>query len=326
KPGDGYDVGEGDGKFTVARGLQEFWDRDAHSIVRGLTDPSKIPGGELNAAALQRLDVWTDGGTRDLFNFSVDAQNLAGAFYARGRDVQYLTEFANAPGQDPKSGNFDPKYTVWEDLPGVVFQRYGATVPSQVAFDDGTGQHVGTGSEIIERVQSAMYFLASRWPEPELRTLSARSKDDPAPGVAQCEIDEKCDFDFSHGGRTGPVSVALPPGYGNRFNQQQRYPVIYFLHGYGQDPSGLSSVEALFTNWMADPAASIATRFPKVIVVYVDGRCRWQNGKAECLRGSFFTDSVMAQGSQDESWWLALMDEVDRRFRTMPEGAADWTE
>src|SRR6185369_9798939 len=91
QPGDGYDVGEGDGKFTVSSGLQRFWDRDAHSIVRRMVDPTKVPGGELTDNALARLDVWTDGGTRDLFNFSVDAQHLMGAFAARDRDVAYLT-------------------------------------------------------------------------------------------------------------------------------------------------------------------------------------------------------------------------------------------
>ena len=71
--------------------------------------------------------------------------------------------------------------------------------------------------------------------------------------------------------RSGPVSIRLPPGYAFDGNTQ-RYPVVYFLHGYGQDPSQLASVEGLFPNWMNDPSDSIATRLPKMIVVYVDGR------------------------------------------------------
>ncbi len=45
-----------------------------------MVDPKNVPGGELSDEALARIDVWTDGGTRDLFNFSVDAQHLVGGF------------------------------------------------------------------------------------------------------------------------------------------------------------------------------------------------------------------------------------------------------
>ncbi len=337
QPGDGYDVGEGDGKFTVTAGLQEFWDRDPWSIVRGLTAPSKIPAGELTDDALQRMDVWTDGGVRDLFNFGVDAQNLVGGLYARGRDAQYMTDFSAAPGQDPSQPlAFNAKTVVFDDLPGVVFQRYGAADPTPADIAGGSGKHVGTGPEILNRLQTALYFIGSRWPEPELRTLTQGSRINPAPGLPPCQIDERCDITFPPDGmpqlsphRSGPVSISLPPGYAFDGNTQ-RYPVVYFLHGYGQDPSGLAAVEALFPNWMNDPQDSIATRLPKMIVVYVDGRCRWQKQsggyKAECLRGTFFTDSVMAQGAQDESWWLDLMNYVDQNFRTLGETEVEWTE
>jgi hypothetical protein len=337
QPGDGYDVGEGDGKFTVANGLQTFWDRDPWSIVRGFTPPGKIPSGELTDGALQRIDCWTDGGVRDLFNFGVDAQNLVGGFYARGRDVQYMTDFAYAPGEDAtQPASFNAKTVAFDDLPGVVFQRYGAIDPTESDITLGSGKHVGTVPELLNRVETAMYFIGSRWPEPELRTLAQPSRNNPAKGAKPCEVAERCDMTFPPDSepqlstyRSGPVSISLPPGYAFEGNTQ-RYPVVFFLHGYGQDPSGLASVEALFPNWMNDPADSIATRLPKMIVVYVDGRCRWQKQgqgyKPECLRGTFFTDSVMSQGSQDESWWLDLVDYIDNNFRTLGEAEIDWTE
>src|SRR5262249_10176203 len=121
KPGDGYDVGEGDSKFTVSRGIQRFWDRDAHSIVRRMVDPSNIPGGELGDDALARIDLWTDGGTRDLFNFGVDGQHLAGTLFARGRDTAYFTQFNAFPGLDPKNPSYYPARVVYDDLQGVIF-------------------------------------------------------------------------------------------------------------------------------------------------------------------------------------------------------------
>jgi hypothetical protein len=327
KPGDGYDVGEGDGKFTVSNGLQRFWDYDSHSVVRQTT--SSVPGGPLDDAALSRIDLWTDGGTRDLFNFDVDAQHLAGAFAARGRDVSYLTDFTQAPGLDPKQENlYEPEKVVWDDLTGIVFQRYGKIDPTQNDIDMGSGQHVGTVYEIASRLQSALYFIGSRWPEPELRTQVENSNDDAADAATNCEVIGNCTFNFtSKDGRTGPVGITLPPGYAHRLQQDRHYPVVYMLHGYGQKPEDLEAAIVFLRNWMNSPTKSGASRLPKAILVYVDGRCRvGPTGKAECIRGSFFTDSVRKDGVKDEQWWLELMDYVDQHYRTMGESLVDWTQ
>ncbi|NUQ76860.1 MAG: hypothetical protein HUU21_25275 [Polyangiaceae bacterium] len=327
KPGDGYDVGEGDGKFTVASGLQRFWDYDPHSIVRKMT--STVPGGELTDEALSRIDLWTDGGTRDLFNFHVDAQHLAGTFAARGRDVAYFTGFTELPGLDPETPNdFSPPKVIYEDLQGIVFQRYGKIDPAPVDIQNGSGQHVGKASEVVTRLQSALYFIGSRWQEPELRELVEDTKTDPREGVTECEELGSCSMMFTSSfGRTGPVAISLPPGYGNAKQQDRRYPVIYMLHGYGQTPEDLSAAVILLQNWMNNSLESAENRLPKAILVYVDGRCRvGANGKPECIRGTFFTDSAREDGVQNEQWWLELMDYVDQNYRTMGESVVDWTD
>jgi len=102
--------------------------------------------------------------------------------------------------------------------------------------------------------------------------------------------------------------------------------VIFLLHGYGQNPQDLEATIVLLQNLMNNPATSGATRLPKSIIVYVDGRCRMQNGKAECLRGTFFGDSPRAGSAQDESWWLELMNYLDHTYRTLGEATVDWTE
>lgn len=327
QPGDGYDVGEGDGQFTACSGLNNFWERDSHSIVRQWS--KEVPGGDLDDEALRRIDVWTDGGTRDLFNFAVDAQHLVGAFAARGRQVTYLSDFTRAPGLDPSMpNNFLPPNIVYEDMPGIVFQRYGHTDPSQKDIDQGSGQHVGTAAEIASRLQTALYFIGSRWPEPELRQFVEESKLDPDPDAEDCEVDGNCTFEFTSSfGRKGPVGVTLPPGYANAKQKSRRYPVIYMLHGYGQTPEDLGAAIIFLRNWMNSPLDGMGSRLPKAILVYVDGRCRvTDEGRAECIRGTFYTDSVRAEGVQDESWWLELMDHVDSKYRTMGESAVDWTE
>lgn len=329
KPGDGYDVGEGDGKFTVARGLQRFWDRDAHSIVARMVDPAKVPSGELTDEALARIDLWTDGGTRDLFNFGAAAQHLVGTFAGRGRDTAYFDAFTAVPGLDPRSpGDYYPARVVYEDLPGVVFQRYGKVDPTPEDIASGSGQHVGSGTEILSRIQSALYFIGSRWQDPELHWQFESSADDPIPGAPECEVLGSCTLEFtSKAGRAGPFAVTLPPGYANRKLEHVRYPVIYMLHGYGQSPEDLAAAAVLVRSWMNSPQDSGASRLTKAILVYVDGRCRiGAGGKPECLQGTFFADSPRADGAEDEQWWLELMDYVDQRYRTLGEREVDWAD
>jgi hypothetical protein len=335
KPGDGYDVGEGDGKFTVSRGLQRFWDRDAHSIVRRMVDPAKVPAGELTDDALSRIDVWTDGGLRDLFNFGVDAQHLVGSFAARGRSVGYLSGFAQAPGLDPTMASYyDPKLVDWDDLPGVVLQRYGHIDPTPNDIENGSGQHVGTGSEVASRLEAAFYFIASRWrhrSELTLRVEPGKAADGNA--VDGCtEGSATITFPpegapLGASGRRAPAGISFPPGYCNKDLQQIRYPVIYLLHGYGQSPQDLEATIVLLQNWMNDSLLSGARRLPKAIIVYVDGRCRiGPTGQAECIRGTFFADSVRKDGAQDDQWWLELMDYVNKTYRTLPGESIEWTE
>ncbi|MCC6528014.1 MAG: hypothetical protein IT373_35535 [Polyangiaceae bacterium] len=322
-----YDKGEGDGEFTVARGLQHVWDWDSSSVVRRRT-PS-VPGGELDDTALGRLDLWTDGGTRDLFNFAESARQLAGSFAARGREVAQYASFVAPPGLDISNENaYDPSKIVWSDMPGVVMQRYGKDDPTAKEIEDGAGQHVGTVPEIASRLQSALYFIGSRWPDAP-RARFSPSAENPAPGAPDCAVSPgNCLFDFtSSDGRTGPVVVSLPPGYAHKDLQDKRYPVIYMLHGYGQTPDDLQAAIVFLSNWMNAPTTSQASRLAKAILVYVDGRCRPNaDGVAECIRGTFFTDSVRADGAHIESWWLELIDYIDANYRTMGETLVEQTD
>lgn len=311
-----YDFGEGDGKFTAAKGLLEFWKRDTRSIIHQWETP---PGGLLDDEALARTDWWTDGGTRDLFNFAVSAQHLVGSLVARGRNAFYYTSISNLPGQEPgNERSFVPGAIPWADVPGTVMFRYGKDDPTEKDIQNGSGQHVGTGDEVARRLQSALYFIGSRWPNAP-RTYSEVAEVDLAEDIDPCMRIGNCNYEFtSSDGRTGPVGITLPPGYGNAKLQDERYPVIYLLHGYGMTPQDLGAAILFLSNWMNGSGDSSASRLPKAIVVYVDGRCRvGKTGEAECIRGNFFTDSVRETGFKGETWWLELMDWVDGKFRTM---------
>ena len=123
------------------------------------------------------------------------------------------------------------------------------------------------------------------------------------------------------------MSINLPPGYAQKDQKNRRYPVIFMLHGYGQTPEDLGAAIVFVGNWMNNSNDSMPSRLPKALLVYVDGRCRTgADGKAECQRGSFFTDSAREGGLEDESWWLELMAHIDQNYRTMGDSEVDWPE
>lgn len=320
-----YDYGEGNAKFDYAPGYRTFLERDSRTVIEQL--PMGTQSQPLDDAALSRLDLWTDGGTRDLFNFAVDASALAGAWFSRDRITHYYTEMHNIPGQNPKDPKtFTASHIDWSSIPGGVMMRYGKIDPSQKDIDLGSGQHVGTVDEIARRLQSALYFIGHRWPDSP-RSHDEASNIDPIEGATSCEVNGACDWEFTDSrGRKGPVSVNLPPGYAHKGLQDKRYPVIFLLHGYGQTPEDLKAAIVFLSNWMNFPGDSSATRLPKAIMVYVDGRCRPGPDEAECIRGTFYTDSVREKGPKIESWFLELMQEVDKRYRTQPASEIEWTE
>lgn len=320
-----YDWGEGNGQFDYTPGYRTFLERDSRTVIE--QHPWATQEKPLDDASLARLDLWTDGGTRDLFNFAVDAQALAGAWSGRGRIVHYYHEFHNIPGQNPEdSDQFVAGQIPWNDVPGGVMLRYGKIDPSAQDINTGSGQHVGTADEVTRRLQAALYYIGSRWPDAP-RSLDEASALDPNPDLDNCEINGSCDFQFTDSrGRTGPVSVNLPPGYGHAGSTAKRYPVIFLLHGYGQTPEDLKAAIIFLANWMNYAGDSKATRLPKAIMVYVDGRCRPGPDEAECIRGTFYTDSVRDKGPKMEGWFLELMDEIDKRYRTMPASEIEWVE
>ncbi|MFO0662020.1 MAG: hypothetical protein U0165_19635 [Polyangiaceae bacterium] len=318
-----YDTGEADGKFTMSKGLTRFFDRDSRSIIGQRSTPA---GGKLDDNAFHRIDLWTDGGIRDLFNSHVAAQHLAGSMAARGRATSYFTNGLTMPGQEGRNA-FVPQAMRWDDMPGSVMFRYGPIDPTEDALKQGSGQHVGTIAELAQRLQTALYYISSRWPDAP-KSFVEEAQGDPAPGVEKCVLLGNCSYEFTDSrGRKGPVQVNLPPGYGHSKLQDVRYPVIYLLHGYGQTPEDLGAAILFLANWMNSSLDSSGTRLAKAIIVYVDGRCREDaNGNAECIRGTFYADSPRPTGVKLDSWFAELMQDIDSRYRTMGESEIDWTE
>jgi hypothetical protein len=339
----GYDVGEGDGVFTMAPGLQQAYAMDADSLLRGRSAPASAPLGD---DAFERIGTWTDGGVRDLFNFAALANHFEGAVASRLRSdgtpiksTAFYDGFEQLPGQDPtQPNNFYPWNLLWDDVAAAPHIRYGTVDATPSMIMEGDGQHVGTGNEIVDRLVATFYFAAHAWPDAPRAAPQAVDPDPTDQGFnaetttqnelgTTCEITGACDKIFTgpKTGRTGPVAVVLPPGYALEALRARdvRYPVLYVLHGYGQDPRDLQGSAAITGQYMKGPLQSTATRLGNMIVVYLDGRCRIDpvSNVPECIRGTFWLNSPRtvngrAIGQMDD-WFEEVMQYVDQNYRTM---------
>jgi hypothetical protein len=347
----GYDYGEGDGLFTLTTGAQSYYDADPHSILRQWS--VDIPGGALTDTALLRLNIWADGGARDMANFGAVSNHLVGSIATRKvaagsadsgtqlRTTAFYNGFDRLPGQTIGEANFDINAMRWADIVDGVDVRYGSVDATPLMIANGDGQHVGTGQQLLDRLQSAIYYAEQQWPDAD-RTLTDTLEEQVTgdaglpPGGAMdagsllysCS-GMLCNFPFAADNRVGPVYVTLPPGYTLPANivRNVRYPVIYLLHGYGQTPDGLAASALVSTNYMNDAARSEATRLGKAILVYVDGRCRFSSDdppQPECIQGSFYLDSDRPDNAhpgtkvaQFDAWFDDLITYIDQNFRTM---------
>jgi hypothetical protein len=338
------DFGEGNGKYDEAPGLANFYANDPHQMIAGRVP--NIPGGPLTDDALRRIDVLSDGGVRDLFNFATVASHLSGQLFARKgpnglpvRSVAFYNGFQNLPGENPADpNNFDPSALRWADIAEMPSVRYGDLDATAKQIADGDGQHVGTVLQLLDRLETAFFYVGKAWPDadrtrteasgeaPATRTKDASLQGPDLQAQLECEIAGHCEHIFTGEGtkRTGPIAVSLPPGYALEANVERgvTYPVLYVLHGYGQDPRDLEAVAIFTDNFMNVAQRSYATRLPKFIIVYVDGRCRVRpDGKPECIRGTFYMDSARDDGAKMDAWFDEVVRFVDKRYRT--KGPAD---
>src|SRR5207253_1966675 len=121
---------------------------------------------------LGRVNAWLDGGVRDLFNFGVIGDQLLGAFASRKRadgrplkSTTFYNNFENLPGGGGDINLFQPENVLWQDVPQVGMMRYGNVDATDAQVAQGDGQHVGTATQILFRIETSFYFAAAGWPD-----------------------------------------------------------------------------------------------------------------------------------------------------------------
>lgn len=297
----GYDSGEGNGCFDRARGAQRMIDSSPRSQALRLSE-----------ADLRDLDLFADAGIRDLFNWVVMADVTMAGWSARGLPVRFYNEHSALHMEGRPLGAFDYVRAPYDEIGRYTMVRYGHPDTEERFIRAGDGGHVGTGQQIVDRLNAALAVMSARWPDGDRTRVNDRVCTETTPG---CTYVNSIVTDFTAStGRTGPVSIVLPPGYFAPENQNVRYPVVYFLHGYGMTPEDLVALGILLWQGMIDPRVGTERRIQKVILVFPDGRCR----NRECLRGTFYTDAPEGtpNGAQMQRFLLDLMEHVDATYRT----------
>ena len=295
-----YDFGEGNGTWDISPNVARWYQSDLN-----------VNLAQLSATQRAHMAMWFDGGIRDFLNASVSTNQAVGrAMGTYAAPFGVYDGFAPLVG-DTDDNTYDFTLVPWADLPRDGYVRYGDPDATAAQIMNGDGRHVGTASQIIFRVETAFGWLDQRWPDGD--------RDDTFDGGQQL-MDQS--FTSPTTGRVSPYAISLPPGYNEPANASHRYPVVYVLHGYGQQPDDLLALSSVVATHMI-ATEPLATRIQKFIIVYVDGRCRPAHdgvpvtpGGDGCEQGTFYLDAPLGGTARMEQNLADLMAHIDGMYRT----------
>jgi len=321
-----WDFGEGNGQFDLNPNVGRFFASDPHQNVL-----------KMSVADLKRLNVWLDGGIRDIFNFVIMADNIAGVLDSKlaseGLETKVYNDFQSIQYPNPFSiSTYRFTFVNYGQLGHNVHVRYGDYDATDDLIRGGDGRHVGLNAQVLARMESFLMFASYHWPNGDYRPVSKWS-------LGELFRSER--YDSAVLKREARYAVAFPPGYfeNNTINPDgthncvDRYPVMLLGHGYGMDPNGMAPTFAPMFGFMADGTMQ------KMIGVFPDGECSTpdvcrsdcrdscntaedkeacaaecqverdcDNYREECMRGTFYQNHVATRsnpkGTPDENGWI----------------------
>jgi hypothetical protein len=304
-----YDYGQGNNKWDLSPNVENWYQSDTLKNFEKLTPAQR-----------QHMAFWYDAGIRDFLNNSLGVNVTVGGLMAKYQVPFGVYDQFKTLTHGTSESAYDFTEIDWTEMPKNLYVRYGNPDASAAEIDRGDGRHVGTAVQIINRATTAFAWLDKRWPEGDRsETLDGG------------DIIRDLVHTSPTTGRQSPYGLFLPPGYDNPANANVRYPVVYFLHGYGQQPDDLVTLSSVFALYMISERP-IEVRFQKFIIVYVDGRCRPQIDGVpvdptgdRCEGGTFYTNAPLGGPAQMETNLLELMDHIDANYRTKRPSSAQTT-
>lgn len=343
----GFDHGEGNGHFDMTAGAERMISTSPRGLVRGYRGNGDTTHAGYPLDVIDGLDFFADGGVRDLFNWAVQGHHTLGGFAARDVPVRYYNHHAglhldgrtrtcaalDQPACEANDlctwngsvceGTFVFNDVPWEETGRFTLVRYGSIDATRAELIAGDGGHVGTPNQILHRFFASVGMMAARWPNLDRSIVTDRTCTALGPACEHINTLTQ-DFTAPTTGRTGQVTIVLPPGYFAPENADRHYPIVYFLHGYGMAPMDLQAIGNIMWNYMIDTRIPEAHRVPKLIFVFPDGRCL----PNECLRGTFYTDAPEStpNGAQMEQFLLDLDAYMHTTYRVLDDDTITVTE
>lgn len=296
------DFGEGNGKFDLNPNIQNYYDLNPRGLIE------RMPEGHLS-----RLNIYADAGIRD-FLYSVGGTNwLWGALQARvGKAAaKDYVDFPSLPGASAEYNLLDID-TDAASIGKHVYVRYGNPDASESEIQAGDGHHVGTPFQVINRFLTAMHFIQARFRDTDVRESTAEFTS---------ELIQPKTFESAALADTRKYGIVLPPGYDDPANANRTYPVLYFLHGQGQESEHLLASGILFFGYMAGSTVEETKRkresdWGKFIIVFPDSTCR----EGDCSSGNFNSNhkGIDGNGPKFMDSLYELMAHVEQTYRTAP--------
>ena len=298
-PGTG-DYGEGNGKFDYSPNVLNYFAQNPRNLIE------EMPQGHLD-----RLHIWADAGIRDFLHSAGGTNWLWGALENRtsGETSRDYTSFKSLM-KDGQPFDFVGVDYSEESIGRHAYVRYGDPAASERDINRGDGNHVGPADQVINRFLTALSFVQSRFYERDVQQVDEV-------GEVNQLIKPKTYYSKSLD-EERPYGIVFPPGYFSEENQNKRYPVVYFLHGQGQESDHLLASGILFFGYMAGSTNEERQRrfqsdWAKFILVFPDSRCR----RGECQDGNFNSNhrGLDGSGPRFEDALFELMAEVEQKYR-----------
>lgn len=328
-----HDFGEGNGTFDETPGMAKMQAYDPRANYTALTRHGQ-----------HQLDVYAEGGIRDVFNFGLAAEMLGGAIRAAD-PTRFDAFFGFTSIYSPKPGprtleTVHGSDADWSIAAPNTMEIYGDPNATPAEIQAGEGDHVGTNLEALLRFQFMETWVASRW-----RNLPP-APTPPSSGAVNGSSDRLLlsqTFFSPALSANRNFSVYLPPFYFDPSQANTRYPVLYMLHGYGQEPDDLATTAPFL---FEPPMTSLPRGVPEAngnryIVVFVSGRCCFENKhtherdctlvhdngtdyaagwESMCQQGSFYVNAsgpAADDAPRYEDSLLDLVQYVDSHYRTL---------
>ena len=287
------DHGENDSLYTIT----PVWDETSRY------DPNTLIS-ERSYEDLGHLNIYMDAGIRDFLNTAVSSNRMWSKLIqkAPAKETSVVYDFDDLAAEGE---NLDIYSLNSEKIKRFTYLQYGDPDAGETKINNGNGNHVGTADEALNRVFSALTLAQRSWPDLDMSTGGSPLGDDRYLGSSTYESQSL--------GRTQNYSFILPPGYYDEENVDVTYPVLYFLHGQGQDHTSLLGSGLLYQSAMSEKRKVGESLWGKFIVILPDGKCP----DDICEKGNFYVNHVdEAQNNRFQDDLYELMDIVDERFRT----------